>query len=263
MATAPDRQQPKVPRIASDRQIDLIVGVIDQLARITRPKFDGLERIPEDGRFLLVGNHTTYGVLDVPFMVAALRKQHGLAVRSLGDHLHWRVPLWRRMLESVGAVRGTREATAELMRRGETILVFPGGAREVNKRRGEKYQLFWKSRLGFAHLAQTHSYPIVPFAAVGAEEMLDVLIDENTPVYKQLVALSKQVTGLPLPSLVRGVGPTPIPRPKQLSFWFGEPIDTTAGRYRGELGTRHLRDDVRHEVENGIERLLAEHNRDA
>jgi len=51
-----------------------------------------------------------------------------------------------------------------------TVLVFPGGAPEVNKRRGEKYQLMWKERIGFARLAIQYSYPIVPFAAVGAEE---------------------------------------------------------------------------------------------
>ena len=51
-----------------------------------------------------------------------------------------------------------------------TVLVFPRRRPEVNKRRGEKYQLMWKERIGFARLAIQYSYPIVPFAAVGAEE---------------------------------------------------------------------------------------------
>jgi 1-acyl-sn-glycerol-3-phosphate acyltransferase len=55
------------------------------------------------------------------------------------------------------------------MRRGELVTVFPGGGREVNKRKNEQYKLVWKNRLGFARLAIQHGYPIVPFASVGAE----------------------------------------------------------------------------------------------
>jgi 1-acyl-sn-glycerol-3-phosphate acyltransferase len=63
------------------------------------------------------------------------------------------------------------------MRDRQTILVFPGGSREVNKRRGQQYQLLWRERIGFARLAIKHGYPIVPFAAVGADDMFDVIID--------------------------------------------------------------------------------------
>jgi hypothetical protein len=58
-----------------------------------------------------------------------------------------------------------------------SILVFPGGAREVFKRKGEQYRLLWGKRTGFAHLAIEHGYAIVPFSAVGAEDAFDILID--------------------------------------------------------------------------------------
>ena len=38
-------------------------------------------------------------------------------------------------------VRGTRDNVRALMRERQTILVFPGGSRKVNKRRGQEYQL--------------------------------------------------------------------------------------------------------------------------
>jgi 1-acyl-sn-glycerol-3-phosphate acyltransferase len=245
-----------VPGVASSTQIGLVVRTIDQLARITRPEFHGLERVPKDGRFLLVGNHTLYGVFDVPFMVAELYKHHGLTVRSLGDHTHWKIPLWGEFLGQLGAVRGTRETTSELMRRGEPILVFPGGSREVNKRRNEAYKLMWKERIGFAQLAIEHGYPILPFAAVGAEEMLTVVADADTPVFGHASRLVDRTLGFALPSLVRGIGPTPIPRPKKLYFWFGEPIPTEPFKRDGDAGARRLRDSVKGEVEGGIELLL-------
>lgn len=251
----------RIPAVASQRPIALAVGAIDQLARLTRPKFYGLDRVADE-RALFVGNHTIYGVFDVPFMVAGLRKQCGFKMRALGDHRHWAVPVWREFLESLGAVRGTRANTAELMRRGEPILIFPGGAREVNKRRGEKYQLIWKNRVGFATLAIEHGYPIVPFAAVGGEEVFDVLLDSHSPVYGRASGLVRSALGIPLPSLVRGIGPTPLPRPQRFYFWFGEPIDTTVFQGTGAAGARRLRDKVKSEVEGGIEFLLTEREAD-
>jgi hypothetical protein len=46
------------------------------------------------------------------------------------------------------------------------VLLFPGGAREVNKRVGQEYQLFWKDTPDFVRLAARCGAIIVPFAAV-------------------------------------------------------------------------------------------------
>jgi 1-acyl-sn-glycerol-3-phosphate acyltransferase len=79
-------------------------------------------------------------------------------------------------------VRGRRENVRALMREGPSVLVFPGGPGEVWKGRGEDYKLIWKERLGFARLAIEFGYPIVPFAAVGAEKMLQVFVDREMPM---------------------------------------------------------------------------------
>jgi 1-acyl-sn-glycerol-3-phosphate acyltransferase len=71
------------------------------------------------------------------------------------------------LLAKSGMVRGTRDNVRALMREGQTILVFPGGSREVNKRRGQQHRLLWRERIGFARLAIEHRYPVVPFPAVG------------------------------------------------------------------------------------------------
>ena len=126
--------------------------------------------------------------------------------------------------------------------------------------RGQKYQLLWKERLGFARLAIEFGYPIVPFAAVGAEEMFDIVADRTTPGLAQVYALMSGLVGVPLPPIARGIGPTLIPRPERLYFWFGEPIDTARfdGRAEDDDAARQLRDQVRAAVHSGIEFLLAE-----
>jgi 1-acyl-sn-glycerol-3-phosphate acyltransferase len=241
--------------------MDRIVRLLEPFDRVVQPKVYGIQNIPEDG-VLLVGNHTIYGFLDLPFMMAEIWRQRRMTVRGLGEHAHYLLPGWRDLLGALGMVRGTRENVRELMRRGANILVFPGGAREVNKRKGEKYQLMWKERLGFAKLAIEFGYPIVPFAAVGAEEMLDVVVDVNNPVMAAFKNALERLGRLPLePTIVRGVGLSPLPRPQRLYFWLGEPIDTTRFT-RDDQGARALRDEVRAAVEDGILFLHNERDND-
>jgi 1-acyl-sn-glycerol-3-phosphate acyltransferase len=244
----------EIPELPSPRSIDRLVSLLEPLSRVTQPKLYGLEHLPADGS-LLVGNHTIYGFLDLPFMMAELWKRRRITVRGLGEHAHYAVPIWRDLLAACGMVRGTRANVRALMRERETVLVFPGGGREVNKQRGQQYQLLWRERIGFARLAIEHGYPVVPFAAVGAEDMLDVLIDRRTPVYGQFAALYEKVMGFPTPPIVRGVGPTPLPRPERLYFWFGEPIDSACfgERYDDTAAARALRDEVKRAILVGIQ----------
>jgi 1-acyl-sn-glycerol-3-phosphate acyltransferase len=253
----------EIPDLPSEASIDRLVSLLEPLSRVVRPKLYGVERLPADGS-LLVGNHTIYGLIDVPFMMAEIWKHRRLAIRGLGEHAHYAVPLWRDLLTVGGMVRGTRDNVRALMREGQTILVFPGGAREVNKRRGQEYQLLWRERIGFARLAIEHGYPIVPFAAVGADDMLDVVIDQNTPVYGQFARLYEKLLGIPTPPLVRGIGATPIPRPERLYFWFGEPIDSTrfGRRFDDTAAARALRDEVKRAILDGIQFLRDERDRD-
>jgi 1-acyl-sn-glycerol-3-phosphate acyltransferase len=252
-----------VPDPPSADDIALALRMIEPLRKVINPKVYGIQQVPQRGA-LLVGNHTVMGVLDSPLLAAELW-EHGIVVRSLGDHAHFKLPVWRDLLTAFGVVDGTRANTAALMRRGEVILVFPGGGREVAKRKGEKYQLIWKNRMGFARLAIEHGYSIVPFAAVGAEEALDVVVDADNPLMAPMRLVVKKVLGSPdVMPVVRGVGLTPIPRPERQYYWFGDAIETTivAGQHEDERIVRALREQTKIAIEKGIEFLLAEREKD-
>jgi 1-acyl-sn-glycerol-3-phosphate acyltransferase len=252
----------EIPEPPSEQAFDRLISLLEPYRRVTQPKFYGIANLPDDGS-LLVGNHTIFAFLDLPFMMAEVWKRRRILVRGLGEHAHYAVPVWRDLLGACGMVRGTRDNVRALMRDRQTILVFPGGSREVFKRRGRQYQLLWRERMGFARLAIEQGYPIVPCAAVGADDMLDVIADVDTPVYGQLSRLTKKVTGFPLPPVVRGIGLTPIPRPERLYFWFGEPIDTTgfAGQ-DDDTAARAVRDEVKQSVMAGINFLRDERDQD-
>lgn len=233
---------------------------------LTDPRFYGLEHIPADGAVLLVGNHTIFGMLDLPLMFEEIHQVRGRFVRGLADNAHFAIPGWRDMLRNAGAVRGTRENCRVLLDAGEAVLVYPGGGREVAKRKGEKYQLLWKQRTGFARLAIEAGCPIVPFAAVGAEDSYDILLDADNPVLSPVRRVVERLGGRweLTPPIARGLGPTPLPRPQRLYFAFGNPIDTRAwaGGHEDEHALGAVRDQARHAVEDRIAFLLAERAQD-
>jgi hypothetical protein len=78
-----------------------------------------------------------------------LARVRGVFPRTLADRAHFAVPLWRDILTASGCVLGTRDNCRALMGDGQPVMIFPGGAREVFKRKGESYRLIWKERIGF------------------------------------------------------------------------------------------------------------------
>lgn len=227
-----------------------------------RPWMTGLDNIDPQRPTLFVGNHTIYGMLDVPLLGYEVYQRKGVYIRGLADRMHYKIPVWRDIFKWIGSVVGTRENCSALMDSGAHIMVFPGGSREVAKRKGEAYQLIWKDRTGFARMAVEHGYRIIPFAAVGAEECYDILIDSNDIMGSGLVKWLKTTAlgskfmgdGEQLFPLSRGLGLSMIPRPERFYYSFGEPIETAP--YKGESDDPEVLADVRDAVKESIETQL-------
>ena len=227
------------------------------LRALHSPRCFGIAHIPRRGGFLLAGNHTVYGLLDVPLMFGAVHEQRGRVLRSLGDHAHYSVPGWRDLLTRFGTVRGTRENCAALMDRGEPVLVFPGGGREVMKRKDEAYELLWKERVGFVRMAIAHRYPVIPFGAIGVDDAYDIHIDGDHVLMAPARALAGALTGRPemVPPIATGIGP--LPRPERFYFGFGRPIPTAGLDPESGKDLAATRDRVREAVYGQIAELKA------
>jgi 1-acyl-sn-glycerol-3-phosphate acyltransferase len=259
----PNADTVSIPPTPTKDDVAAALRAMKPLRKVIKPKVYGIDNVPKK-RALLVGNHNTLGLVDAPLMAAELWER-GRMVRSLGDHAHFKIPGWGDALKRMGVVDGTKEIASELMRRGELVMVFPGGAREVNKRKNEQYKLVWKNRLGFARLAIQHGYPIVPFASVGAEHGIDIVLDNESFLLAPVQFLAQKVLGTKDgPPLVRGVGLSPVPRPERQYYWFGEPIPTAEfkGREADDNVARKVRERTAAAVEHGIELMLAEREAD-
>jgi 1-acyl-sn-glycerol-3-phosphate acyltransferase len=241
------------------RAVDTVQDGLAPLFDVYRPYVDGLQTLRKDGRFLLVGNHTQFGIeaLLIPHYV---RRAIGTRVRPLAER---RMGQMRGaagdLFAAYGAVVGAPETARELMRHNETILVFPGGGREIAKFKGEEHTLRWQGRSGFARVSVENNYPIVPVALAGADDVYQSLITREGRWGQLSQRLAEKLAGradMAIP-LTRGIGPTLIPRPQRMYLRFGAPIDTTKpARVSEEKWVATVKKTTQESLERAIADLL-------
>lgn len=238
--------------------LDELQGRIAPLIDLSRPYLSGVETLPTDGRFLLVGNHTQFIGGEVLLIPHFVRRAIGARVRTLADRrIGGRPGLSRDLMTAYGGVVGAPDAARELMQNNETILVFPGGGREIAKFKGEEYQLNWTGRAGFSRVAVENDYPIVPVGLVGGDDVYKSLFTRDSLAGRLSRAISTRLSGdsdMAMPA-VRGVGPTLIPRPQRMYLRFGQPIETT--RPRGTSVEAWVA-SVKERTQESLEKILQE-----
>jgi 1-acyl-sn-glycerol-3-phosphate acyltransferase len=227
---------------------------------LIEPEFEGLEHIPEQGPVLLVGNHSIMAFADGSLMMREIYRQRGIVCRSLGLHAHFKVPVWGTLLAANGAVDGTPENCTAMMQAGEHIIVYPGGGGEVMKRKGEQHTLRWKNRTGFARMAIQNSCTVVPFSTVGADDCFDIVYDNaefSQTRFGKAILKATGVKAEEFPPLLKGVGPTLIPKPQKMYFKFHPPINAADFNLMDtDKASLALRKIVEATVQGGIDDLL-------
>jgi 1-acyl-sn-glycerol-3-phosphate acyltransferase len=216
--------------------------VIEWFAQRLHVEVHGIENIPR-GRALLVANHS-FG-WDVLFATGAIWRDTRSPVWALGEHVWWKVPFVRRLASAVGTVDGTTENVDTLLSRDELVLVLPGGLREAVKPRELRYRLLWGHRYGFVRAAIRNQAPIVPLAAIGADDLFDFV---GNAYRRGERWLRRTGIPIPLPSCI-----LPIPHLAPLRFVIGEPIPPPAPeKADDETSVRRLR----HEVEGALHEMI-------
>ena len=221
------------------------------------PTFLGAEHIDASKPAMYVGNHTLYGIFDSPILIDYLYNQHKVAVVSIADHCHFYLPFWRTVFKKFGAVDGEKEHIRAAMQQGYSILVFPGGGREVLKRKGEAYRLIWKQRYGFLKLAQEFNYDIVPFAALGGDEVFELGFDANQIIKSKW--FQKLLKVPQLDKLLRHGDVIPsLPKnliPKRVPFYFQFMPRRNLMHIENAEQLKDFRDQIQQQIYAGLEHL--------
>jgi 1-acyl-sn-glycerol-3-phosphate acyltransferase len=229
--------------------------------RLFNPLVLGAENIP-DRPCLFVGNHSLFA-LDGWVLGPLFQKELGRFPRALGDKFLFasqRVGDW--VLKS-GGVMGHPEVCTELMKAGEDLLVFPGGAHEAVKPASMLYELQWKQRYGFIRLAAKQGYTIMPFGLVGPDEFYGHLMEgqdlpDSLPgqLLKRLGLLTDDIRPDILPPIPVGALGTLFPKPQRCYLGFGDPVDLA--EYKGKTPSKKQQQIIRATVAEQIETQLAE-----
>lgn len=236
------------------------------------PRYYGMEEFDASRPALFIGNHTIYGMTDGFFLGSEMYEKQGLFIRALVDNMHNEVPLWRDMVSKLGFIPASREVCETLMREGNSIMVFPGGARETCKQKGEQYTLTWKKRVGFARMAIQNGYDIVPVAGLGGDDLYKIIWDSQdimaSPFGKFLkftgFADKFLKGGENIPPIAKGIGFTGLPKPERLYISIGKRIETTrfAGKEEDETALFDLREEVETSMYQQLDDLKAYRNND-
>jgi 1-acyl-sn-glycerol-3-phosphate acyltransferase len=196
------------------RVVELVRPAVRALHALHPARIEGIENLPSGGA-LLVGNHGLLGY-ETALFFERIYETTGRLPRGLADRWFFKVPLVRDLLVRIGGMYGAPANALAALGRGDLVVCYPGGAREVLKHHAsQRYRLQWHKSRGFARVAKEASAPIVPFAAAG--------VDHTFTIRARMHGTGRFLMGhdkydLPLLS-------SPLPSP--VPFWFriGTPIE--------------------------------------
>jgi 1-acyl-sn-glycerol-3-phosphate acyltransferase len=176
----------------------------------------GLEHVPRSGPVLMVVHHS-FATYDGFMLGQAVVEHTGRVPRALGDDQLFALPGVAGFLHQLGVRPASPSRALDMLRRGEMVMVAPGGMREALRPTATaRYRSNWVGRRGFVRLAIDAQVPVILAACPAADRIYRVYDHHVTrAIYEQL--------HLPL-ALVRGVGPTLIPRPVQLTAYVDTPV---------------------------------------
>jgi 1-acyl-sn-glycerol-3-phosphate acyltransferase len=218
----------------------------------------GVERVPEEGRCLLVANHSGTLPFDGMMLRRAVRREHPQhrEVRWLAEDGIFHFPFLGSFTNRVGAVRACQENAERLLDQQALVAVFPEGVKGIGKLFKERYRLQRFGRGGFIKLGLRTRTPVVPVAIVGGEE--------THPMLSRVDYLTRAlgIPYLPVTPTFPWLGPLGLlPAPAKWKIFFGEPVDLQrygAESADDELLVGRLTEQVRTTIQEMLDRAVGE-----
>jgi 1-acyl-sn-glycerol-3-phosphate acyltransferase len=223
-----------------------------------RVEVHGVDRVPADGRCLLVANHSGTLPWDGIMLRMAVRREHPRRrdVRWLAEDVIFHFPFLGSFSNRVGAVRACQENAERLLEHGALVAVFPEGMKGIGKLYRERYRLQRFGRGGFVKLCLRTRTPVVPVAIVGGEEA--------NPMLTRIEYLTKAlgIPYFPVTPTFPLLGPLGLlPAPTKWKIFFGEPLDLEAHGAEAaddEILVGKLTERVRTAIQSTLDRALSE-----
>jgi 1-acyl-sn-glycerol-3-phosphate acyltransferase len=221
-------------------------------SRYWRVDITGLENIPDQGRALLISNHSGQFPFDGFMIGLGILNYHPAQrfVRALYAKWFSSLPYLSILLTRLGQVLANEENALRLLEQEQLVAVFPEGYRGISKLSKERYRLSRFGRGGYVRIAIRSGAPIIPIAVVGAEETYITLVDG---------AWGEKLFGYPVPPITTTwpwLGPLGLlPLPTKWTIDIGEPI-SVENFQPNQAGDQFLISQINDQVRNTIQQML-------
>ncbi len=224
-----------------------------------RVEVEGIGHVPDEGRCLVVSNHSGGPIpYDGIMLRAAVRREHPRhrELRWLTEDFVYYLPFAGTVMNRLGAVRACQENAERLLAGGRLVAVFPEGVKGIGKLYKDRYRLQRFGRGGFIRLCLRTRTPLVPCAIVGAEET-------NPLLYRfEHLARSLGIPYVPITPTFPALGPLGlVPAPTKWKMRFGEVVRFDAYGPEAaddEILVGRLAERVRATIQGLLDETLAE-----
>jgi 1-acyl-sn-glycerol-3-phosphate acyltransferase len=225
-----------------------------------RGEVRGMERIPEKGPVLLVGNHSGGNVTpDTIVFTLAFNTYFGVErpFYQLAHNLVLTSPVGP-YLRRFGTVAASHENARKALDCDAAVLVYPGGDWEVNRPTWRANRIDFAGRKGFIKLALDAGVPIVPVVSVGGQETA-IFLTHGQRLSRllrldKLLRLKTLPVNLSLPWILNiGDFLGHLPLPAKITVQVMEPIDL-----RKRFGAKPDVDEVYERVTETMQDQLTE-----
>ena len=226
---------PPVPEVGAARDPAFLRAarpILELYTRYFRSEVRGWEHVPDEGPFLVVGNHSGgQAPPDIPVLLTAWWRERGdeEPIYALFHSFFLALPGMGSLMAKAGAIEAGNEGAEAILEGGNILIVYPGGDHEVFRPWSERNRIDFGGRRGLVRLALRTQVPVVPAVTVGAHETLVVLTrGEAVARFLRLDRLFRvkvwPVAFGPPFGLAPGGMPT-FPLPAKITVELLEPID--------------------------------------
>ena len=178
--------------------------------------------------------------LDYYYLVAKVVLHKRRIINSVVDSFLFHIPGLSAILNVFGCTEGTVPSCAKNLSDGNLLGLSPGGVYEAMFSDHKKYNIQWKSRVGFAKIALQAGVPVIPIFTKNIREAV-----RTFNFSKRIMKWIYEKTRMPLSPLYGGW-------PVKLTTIVGDPIPHDP---------RDTPESLRDKVKESIEKLIGEHQR--
>jgi hypothetical protein len=134
---------------------------------------DGLNQIKSNQQYILVTNHSL-ATYDILLLLSKIYLEKKVFMRPVVDKLLLVTPGLSQLMKPCHPLPASYRILNQVLKRGESIFIAPGGMKEALRSSEEKRKILWDDKRGFISLSVSTKTPILLAVCPQSDDLYDV-----------------------------------------------------------------------------------------